>query len=194
MVHSPSLLLPGLFSVRAFYVIQDHPAYIYIPRGQRWPLRPELAAPLGVWPSSQLAECAAGRGCWGLCGDVAVLPCCTVHRISSSGRPPFGSVQARPRRPGRSALDSAARQWTATRTATHARLGVRQFDLWTPKSGSRSWRKLWQGGAQVLASVRRRVARGLRAESTLAALSVRAISPRSPSGSGSAQTPGLRAF
>ena len=50
------------------------------------PLRPELAAPLGVWPSSQLAECAAGRRCWRLCGDVAVLPCCTVYRISSSGR------------------------------------------------------------------------------------------------------------
>jgi hypothetical protein len=49
------------------------------------PLHPELAAPLGVWPLSQLAECAAGRSCWRLCADVAVLPCCTVHRISSSG-------------------------------------------------------------------------------------------------------------
>ena len=74
-----------LFSVCAFYVIQDHPVYIYIPRGQRWPLRPELAAPLDVWPSSQLAECAGGRRCWRLCGDVAVLPCCTVCRMSSSG-------------------------------------------------------------------------------------------------------------
>jgi hypothetical protein len=52
----------------------------------RRPLRPELAAPLGVRPSSQLAECATGRRCWRLCGDVAVLPCCTVYRISSSGR------------------------------------------------------------------------------------------------------------
>jgi hypothetical protein len=67
-----------------FYVIQDHPAYI--PCGQRWPLGPELAAPLGVWPSSQLAECAIDRRCWRLCGDVAVLPCCTVYRISSSRR------------------------------------------------------------------------------------------------------------
>ena len=50
------------------------------------PLRPELAALLGFWLSSQLAECAAGRRCWRLCGDVAVLPCCTVYRISSSGR------------------------------------------------------------------------------------------------------------
>jgi hypothetical protein len=50
------------------------------------PLRPELAAPLGFWPLSQLAECADGRRCWRLCGDVAVLPCCTVHRISSPGR------------------------------------------------------------------------------------------------------------
>ena len=52
----------------------------------RRPLRPELAAPLGVWPSSQLAPCAAGRGRWRLYGDVAVLPCCTVRRISSSRR------------------------------------------------------------------------------------------------------------
>ncbi len=72
------------FGVTAFYVIQDHPAYI--PCGQRWPLRPELTAPLGVWLSSQLAECAAGRRCWRRCGDVAVLPCCTVYRISSSGQ------------------------------------------------------------------------------------------------------------
>jgi hypothetical protein len=71
------------FGVTAFYVIQDHPAYI--PCGQRWPLRPELAAPLGVWPSSQLAQCAAGRGRWRLEGDVALLSCCTVCRISSSG-------------------------------------------------------------------------------------------------------------
>ena len=50
------------------------------------PLRPELAAPLGVWLSSQLAECATGRRCWRLCEDVAVLPCRAVYRISSSGR------------------------------------------------------------------------------------------------------------
>lgn len=30
-----------------------------------------------------LAECAAGRRCWPLRGDVAVLPCCTVYRITS---------------------------------------------------------------------------------------------------------------
>ncbi len=52
----------------------------------RRPLRPELAAPLGVWPSSQLAGCTAGRRCWRLCRDVAVLPGCTVYRISSSAR------------------------------------------------------------------------------------------------------------
>lgn len=34
-------------------------------RDPDWPLRPELAAPLGVWPSSQLTECAAGRRCAG---------------------------------------------------------------------------------------------------------------------------------
>jgi hypothetical protein len=47
---------------------------------------PELATPLGVRSSPQLAEYAAGRRCWRLCGGVAVLPCCTVYRISSSGR------------------------------------------------------------------------------------------------------------
>ena len=55
-------------------------------RGGHGPLRPETRAPLGFWPSSQLAQCAADRPCWRLCGDVAVLPCCTVRRISSSGR------------------------------------------------------------------------------------------------------------
>jgi hypothetical protein len=34
------------FGMTAFQVIQDHPAHI--PRCQRLPLRPELAAPLGV--------------------------------------------------------------------------------------------------------------------------------------------------
>jgi hypothetical protein len=71
------------FRVGAFYVIQDHPAYI--PRGQRWPLRPEVAAPLGVRPSSQLAQCATGRGRWKLEGEVAVLSRRKVCRISSSG-------------------------------------------------------------------------------------------------------------
>ena len=42
-------------------------------RDPDWPLRPELAAPLGVWPLSQLAECAAGRRCWLLCRG----RCCT---------------------------------------------------------------------------------------------------------------------
>jgi len=67
------------FGMTAFYVIQDHPAYI--PCGQRWPLRPELAALLGFWPSSQLARCAGGRAGWRQYGDVAVLPCCTVYRV-----------------------------------------------------------------------------------------------------------------
>jgi hypothetical protein len=55
-------------------------------RGGHGPLRPELVAPLGVWPSSQLARCADGRTGWRLPGAVAVLLCCTVRRISSSGR------------------------------------------------------------------------------------------------------------
>jgi hypothetical protein len=50
----------------------------YIPRRQQLPLRPELAALLGVRPSSQLAWCAGGRAGWRLSGDVAVLLCCTA--------------------------------------------------------------------------------------------------------------------
>ena len=90
------------FSVSACCLIQDHPAYI--PCGQRRPLRPELAAPLDVWLSSQLARCAAGRRCWLLCGDVAVLPCCTVSRVSSLGLSPpdlFGLDELLAGPPGR---------------------------------------------------------------------------------------------
>jgi hypothetical protein len=43
--------------------------------------RCELAALLGVWPSSRLAQCATGRDRWRLYGDVAVLPCRAVRRI-----------------------------------------------------------------------------------------------------------------
>lgn len=71
-------------SVCAFYVIQDHPAYIYIPRGQRWPLRPELAALLGIWSSSQLTRDVGDRTGWRLCGDVAVLSCCTSSAQGAS--------------------------------------------------------------------------------------------------------------
>jgi hypothetical protein len=49
-----------------FYVIQDHP--VYIPCGQRWPLRPELEAVLGVSLSSQLAEGVGGSSCLLLLG------------------------------------------------------------------------------------------------------------------------------
>jgi hypothetical protein len=44
------------------------------------PLRPELAALPGVWPSSLLVQCAAGRDCWRVEGNFAVLPRCTVRR------------------------------------------------------------------------------------------------------------------
>ncbi len=50
------------------------------------PLRPELAAPLGVLAIVPASPCAGGWAYWRLSGGVAVLPCCTVHRISSSGR------------------------------------------------------------------------------------------------------------
>ena len=52
-------------------------------RGGHEPLRPELAAPLGVWPSSQLTRCADGRAGWRLSGDVAVQDCCTVPASSA---------------------------------------------------------------------------------------------------------------
>src|SRR5262245_33489869 len=58
-----------------FYAIQNHPAHI--PCGQRWPLRPELAAPLGVCPLPQLMEGVGGSSCSLLSGDVAVFCCCT---------------------------------------------------------------------------------------------------------------------
>jgi hypothetical protein len=48
------------------------------------PLRPELEAPLGCWPSSQLDRCAGGRDVWRLSGGVAVLDCCTVPGLIGS--------------------------------------------------------------------------------------------------------------
>ena len=42
----------------------------------RRPLRPELAAPLGVCPLSQLTEGVDDSSCSLLSGDVAVLSCC----------------------------------------------------------------------------------------------------------------------
>ena len=58
----------------------DCPRALFLSGTQRaWrPLRFELAAPLGVWLSSQLARCGVGRPCWRLEADVAVLPCCTA--------------------------------------------------------------------------------------------------------------------
>jgi hypothetical protein len=47
------------------------------------PLCPELAAPLGVWPSPQLTRCAGGRAGWWLSGDVAVRCCCTAPAASA---------------------------------------------------------------------------------------------------------------
>jgi hypothetical protein len=77
----------SVFVVAVFYVIQDHPAYI--PRGQRWPLRPELAAPLGVWQSSQLTRCAAGRAGWRWSADVAVLSRAILRRGSGKATHTF---------------------------------------------------------------------------------------------------------
>jgi hypothetical protein len=60
----------------------------------RRPLRPELAAPLGVWPSSQLTRCAGGRAGWRLSGDVAVLCCCTAP--APSAKTPAAVLAGRP--------------------------------------------------------------------------------------------------
>jgi hypothetical protein len=74
------------------------------------PLRPELAAPLGVRSSSQLARCADGRAGWRLSGSVAVHDCCTAPAASahtpgavptrrrSVFRPDTGQVSAATRR------------------------------------------------------------------------------------------------
>jgi hypothetical protein len=48
-------------------------------------------APLGVCPSSQLASYAAGRARWRLCGDVAVLHCCTPAS-SRAGSIPYAAA------------------------------------------------------------------------------------------------------
>ena len=91
------------FSTSDRHPIQDHPAYI--PHGQRWPLRPELAALLGIWSLSQLTRDVGDRTGWRLCGDVAVLSCCTSsaqgasraeHGVSLAG---FAEAMAR-MRPG----------------------------------------------------------------------------------------------
>jgi len=55
----------------------------------RRPLRPELAAPLGVWPSSQLGRCAGDRARWPLSGDVAVLFCCIADAPSGFEERPW---------------------------------------------------------------------------------------------------------
>ncbi len=67
------------FGVTAFHVIQDHPAYV--PCGQRWPLRPELAALLGVCPLSQLTQ---GVGCIGspACSLPGPAGCVADHALS----------------------------------------------------------------------------------------------------------------
>jgi hypothetical protein len=52
----------------------------------RRPLRPELAAPLGVCPLPQLMEGVGGSSCSLLTGDVAVFCCCTsALRVSFVG-------------------------------------------------------------------------------------------------------------
>jgi hypothetical protein len=50
------------------------------------PLRPELAAPLGVCPLPQLMEGVGGSSCSLLSGDVAVLSCCTGVSLVGAAR------------------------------------------------------------------------------------------------------------
>ena len=111
------------------------------------PLRPELAAPLDVWPSSQLAQCAAGRRCWRLCGDVAVLPCCTVYRISSSGR--HGSDPSRLDQRARSVL--SVRRRTALNCNPNCNPQIRRS-----MEGVRSVRRNPYRQVSILLGVRRR--------------------------------------
>jgi hypothetical protein len=63
-------------------------------RGGHGPLRPELAAPLGVCPLSQLTQGVGGSSCLLLSGGVAVLCCCTAH--ASSAHVPGGALPRRP--------------------------------------------------------------------------------------------------
>jgi len=80
------------FGMTVFYVMQDHPAYI--PRGQRWPLLPELAAVLGGWPLPQLTEDVGDSSCLLLSGIVAVLGCCIVAARTLQGMARARSGQA----------------------------------------------------------------------------------------------------
>jgi hypothetical protein len=63
-------------------------------RGGHGPLRPELAAPLGVWPSSQLAWCAGGR-------RGTLLYFRALLRLPSSARAPGVVLTRRPSANGR---------------------------------------------------------------------------------------------
>jgi hypothetical protein len=95
----PGLLLPWSVAVcrvadgRSMTVVSRSFWHARGMRPYRKLLRPELAAPLDVWPSSQLARCAAGHRCWQLRGDVAVLARCTPDR-------------------GRTMLEACLRQWS----------------------------------------------------------------------------------
>jgi hypothetical protein len=82
------------------------------------PLRPELAAPLGVWPSPQLTRCAGGRAGWWLSGDVAVRCCCTAP--AASAKTPAAVLAGRRSafRPDTQRLCSAA-SWNLPRDRPH---------------------------------------------------------------------------
>jgi hypothetical protein len=58
------------------------------------PLRPQLAAPLGGWPLSQLTEGVGGGSCLLLSGVVAALGCCIVTTRTWQGMARVRSGQA----------------------------------------------------------------------------------------------------
>ena len=62
--------------------------------GHPWPLRPELAASLGNWPTGQVALAAGDCRGWRLRVRVAVLRCCTGARRGDELRAglPAGTV------------------------------------------------------------------------------------------------------
>jgi hypothetical protein len=80
---------------------------LYRARGGHELLRPELAAVLGGWPQSQLAEGVGDTSCLLLSGVVAALGCCiaTARTVQGMARVRAGQAPA-PVQPG-------ARQATA---------------------------------------------------------------------------------
>lgn len=108
------------------------PSRVY-PAASDWPLRPELAAPLSVWPSSQLTRCAGGRAGWRLSGDVAVLRC-TAPALST--KTPGAVLAGR-----RSAWEhNGKHHWLNLRSTSRA-----WHAAWRASSATRRYSSAWLG-------------------------------------------------